>query len=62
MTGGAGSRLGTGGMTTKVAAAKIAMDAGINMVIANGSEASVLYDIVDGKEVGTLFVAKGKNK
>ena len=58
MTGGAGSRLGTGGMTTKVAAAKLATQAGINMVIANGSEPAVLYDIIDGKEVGTLFVAK----
>ena len=62
MTGGAGSRLGTGGMTTKIAAAKIAMTAGINMIIANGSEPSILYEIVDGKDVGTLFVAKGKNK
>ena len=58
MTGGAGSRLGTGGMTTKVAAAKLATQAGINMVIANGSEPAVLYEIIDGKEVGTLFVAK----
>ena len=61
MTGGAGSRLGTGGMTTKVAAAKLAMEAGIEMVIANGSVPEVLYDIVDGKEVGTRFVAKRSN-
>ena len=61
MTGGAGSRLGTGGMTTKVAAAKMAMEAGIEMVIANGSAPEVLYDIVDGKEVGTRFVAKRSN-
>lgn len=58
MTGGAGSRLGTGGMTTKVAAAKLAMEAGIDMVIANGSVPDVLYDVVEGKQVGTRFVAK----
>lgn len=60
MTGGAGSRLGTGGMTTKLNAAKIAMAAGVDMVIANGSDPSVLYDIVEGKEVGTKFVGKKK--
>lgn len=58
MIGGSGSKLGTGGMITKITAAKIAMEDGVNMVIANGSEPSLLYDIVDGKEVGTLFVAK----
>ena len=60
MTGGAGSRLGTGGMKTKVGAAKIAMNAGIDMVIANGSDPAVLYDIIAGKEVGTRFIAGGK--
>ena len=57
MTGGAGSRFGTGGMETKIKAAKIATDAGIDMVIANGKDPSVLYDIIDGKNVGTRFVA-----
>ncbi len=57
MTGGAGSTFGTGGMATKLKAAKIATDAGIDMIIANGENPSVLYDIVDGKPVGTRFVS-----
>ncbi|MBQ1203821.1 MAG: glutamate 5-kinase, partial [Loktanella sp.] len=59
MTGGAGSKLGTGGMHTKLHAARLAMEAGIPMVIANGQEPSILYDIVAGKPVGTRFVSKG---
>lgn len=58
MTGGAGSKLGTGGMATKVNAAKIATEAGIDMVIANGKEPSVLYDIISGKKAGTKFLAR----
>jgi len=58
MTGGAGSRLGTGGMTTKLNAAKIATAAGIDMVIANGKEPTVLYDIIEGKRVGTKFLSR----
>ncbi len=58
MTGGAGSQLGTGGMATKIHAAEIATGAGIPMVIANGKEPDILYDIVEGKEVGTRFLAK----
>ncbi|AGX41112.1 glutamate 5-kinase [Clostridium saccharobutylicum] len=55
--GGAGSNLGTGGMITKLSAAKTAIKAGVNMVLANGSEPSILLDILDGKEVGTLFIS-----
>lgn len=58
MIGGVGSRLGTGGMITKINAAKTVNKKGIDMVIANGSNPDVLYDIVDGKDVGTRFVAK----
>ena len=58
MTGGAGSKLGTGGMTTKLKAAATANAAGIDMVIANGKDPTQLYDIVDGKNVGTKFLAK----
>ena len=58
MTGGAGSKLGTGGMQTKIHAATIAMEAGIPMVIANGQDPAVLYDIVEGRPVGTRFAAK----
>ena len=59
LAGGSGSDLGTGGMATKLRAAKLAMDAGIDMVIANGETPDVLYDIVDGKAVGTRFCGKG---
>ena len=59
MTGGAGSKLGTGGMHTKLHAAQIATAAGIPMVIANGQDPSILYDIVAGEPVGTRFVPKG---
>lgn len=56
--GGSNSGLGTGGMFAKLTAAKIATGAGVDMVIANGANANVLYDIVDGKDVGTRFVGK----
>lgn len=55
LAGGAGSNLGTGGMITKIHAASIATNAGIDMIIASGSEPDILYDIIDGKQVGTLF-------
>lgn len=55
--GGAGSKVGTGGMVTKIEAAKIANNAGISMIIANGNNIDALYDIIDGKKVGTLFKA-----
>ncbi len=53
--GGKGSSLGTGGMVTKLNAAKLCMSKGTDMIIANGSNPSVLYDIVDGKKIGTKF-------
>lgn len=53
--GGKGSSLGTGGMATKLNAAKLCLEKGTEMVIANGSNPSVLYDIVEGKEIGTRF-------
>ena len=56
--GGQGSSLRTGGMATKLSAAKIAMDAGVDMIIVNGSSPEIIYDAVDGKTVGTRFIAK----
>lgn len=53
--GGSGSIVGTGGMATKIAAAKIAREAGMDMVICNGKNPELLYDVLDGKQVGTLF-------
>ena len=56
--GGKGSSLGTGGMVTKLNAAKLCMSKGTDMVIANGANPSVLYDIVDDEKIGTKFIAK----
>ena len=57
LAGEAGTSLGTGGMETKLRAALIATDAGCDMVISNGAAPEKLYDIVDGKQVGTKFFA-----
>ena len=55
MAGGAGTSLGTGGMSTKINAAKIATNAGIDMIIMNGRDPEKLYDLFEDKEIGTLF-------
>ncbi len=55
---GAGSKLGTGGMITKLEAAKIAAESNIPTIITNGSNPNNLYDILDGKKVGTYFDIK----
>ena len=62
LAGGEGSSLGTGGMVTKLRAAKIATEAGCEMVIANGSRPEVLYDIMDGKAVGTRFLTQEETR
>ena len=49
---------GTGGMVTKLRAAEICLNCGCEMVIANGAEPRLLYDIVEGKPVGTRFVGE----
>ena len=58
MAGGAGSWRGTGGMATKLSAARIAMEAGCDMVITNGKRMEDLYGIAEGKDIGTRFLAK----
>lgn len=58
--GGAGSSLGTGGMSTKINAAKIAAESGIDMVIMNGKDPELLYDLFENKEIGTIFLANSK--
>ncbi len=58
LAGGSSSRLGTGGMSTKLHAAAICTQAGCDMVIANGASPAVLYDIADGKPVGSRFRGK----
>ena len=53
-----GSSVGTGGMNTKLTAAKIATNAGADMVIADSTDISVLHRILEGKKVGTYFAAR----
>ena len=55
--GTSGSDVGTGGMSAKLAAARIATDSGADMVIANGDHVEAVMEIVSGKEKGTLFLA-----
>ena len=55
LAGGKGSALGTGGMATKLHAAELCMKQGISTVIADGGDPAILYDIFEGKQVGTLF-------
>ena len=54
---GAGSAVGTGGMATKIIAAKLATGCGADMVIANGDNIYHINDILAGEDVGTLFIA-----
>jgi glutamate 5-kinase len=54
---GAGSARGTGGMITKISAARVTMGAGIDMAIINGADPGLLYKLFDGESVGTHFVA-----
>lgn len=58
--GGAGTSLGTGGMITKLTAAKTANSSGIDMILANGEEPKILLNIVNGEEIGTLFLKDRK--
>ena len=58
LAGGAGTSMGTGGMMTKIEAAKVAMNAGVTMVIAPGGHEHVIRDVLAGKRIGTLFPAK----
>lgn len=58
LAGDAVSGQGSGGMITKLNAAEIAMNAGFDMAILNGRNPEVLYDLFDGKSVGTIFIAK----
>ena len=56
--GGSGTALGTGGMCTKLQAAKMCMDNGMDMVIAKGEDPAVLYKIEEGKSAGTRFIGR----
>ena len=52
-----GSSVGTGGMTTKLQAAKIASSTGVDMVIANSKDIKVIHRILSGQNIGTLFLS-----
>lgn len=58
IAGGHGSKFGTGGMVTKLAAAEISTAAGIDTIIMNGSEPEDIYRALEGRQVGTFFVAR----
>ena len=59
LAGGEGSSLGTGGMKTKIKAAKLCVEKGADMVIANGEDPEILYEIVNGNLGGyTRFFAE----
>lgn len=58
LAGGAGSAAGTGGMQTKIEAARIAMSSGVTMVIAQGEQDGAIREILAGARIGTLFPAK----
>lgn len=55
--GDTGSDVGTGGMNTKLIAAKIASSAGTDMIIANSEDIRIIHRIMDGRDIGTLFAA-----
>jgi glutamate 5-kinase len=56
--GGGGTALSTGGMATKLAAARICMDAGTDMVIVNGARPEIMYDVLSGVPAGTRFIGR----
>ncbi len=58
LAGGSGTSRGTGGMITKLHAAQIATEAGIDTVVMNGSDPEELYKLLDGRQTGTLFRAQ----
>ena len=58
VAGGHGSRFSTGGMVTKLHAAQIAMDAGIDTIVMNGATPESIYKALDGKQIGTFFTGK----
>jgi glutamate 5-kinase len=61
LANGAGSSFSTGGMITKLAAVRICNDENIDVVITNGSVPENIFNVLDGKEIGTHFVAKKSN-
>lgn len=58
LAGASNSNLGTGGMVTKLEAARICLSCGCDMIITNGNTPTNIYDVIDGKPVGTTFTEK----
>ncbi|MBP2653299.1 MAG: proB [Firmicutes bacterium] len=61
LAGGPGSKQGTGGMYTKIQAAKIAVNSGVTMIIASGGRDGIIRDILAGAEFGTIFWPKERS-
>ena len=59
MAGPSVSHLGTGGMATKLGAAQLATESGIDTIIMNGSNPEDIYRLLDGRQVGTHFKRQG---
>ena len=57
LASGAGSSFSTGGMVTKISAAKICQQAGVDCVIASGYDPAIIFEVLEGKKVGTHFIA-----
>ncbi len=57
---GSSGNLGTGGMATKVSAAKMLMPRGIHTFIVSGCDPTILFELLEGSEIGTLFKGEGK--
>ena len=62
MASGTASSLGTGGMATKIEAGKIVTSQGIGMAILNGNQSNNMYELLDGKPIGTYFQGKDINQ
>lgn len=58
LAGGSGTDRGTGGMITKLHAAQIATESGINTVVMNGEDPEDIYKVIDGRQIGTFFKAR----
>ena len=60
--GSTGSNVGTGGMATKLSAAQVAINSGVDMIIANGEDFHNIHRIIQGEPVGTLFLKGDRNE
>jgi glutamate 5-kinase len=60
VAGTTNSAFAKGGMATKISAGKICNKAGIDMIIAKGEDPAILFDLLEGKDIGTLFVARNE--